>query len=151
MTQVQRLRVGETVLAVVSYAPDAGHSSRHFYRVGAGWPNHGLTQRKARWDGSCVYKETDDGSWQDMTPHDVQELRATIERQGGRSASVDIVVGGRQRSDDWEQERALIRSRATEPSGRRQPSQTWAGRGKGCSACTRSCARVSPTLRSLRS
>jgi hypothetical protein len=22
----------------------------------------------ARWDGACLYKRTDDGSWQDVTP-----------------------------------------------------------------------------------
>ncbi len=96
----------------VTFLPTPVQSPRIPIWVGGGWPNPGPTQRAARWDGSCLYKQTDDGSWQDMTPNDVQALRATIERQRGPGTAVDIVVGGRQRSDDWEQDRALIQSLA---------------------------------------
>lgn len=83
--------------------------------VGGGWPNPGPTQRAARWDGACLCKQTDDGSWQDMMPGDVQALQAAVERQRSAAtvaAPFDIVVGGRQRGDDWEQERTVIRSLA---------------------------------------
>jgi alkanesulfonate monooxygenase SsuD/methylene tetrahydromethanopterin reductase-like flavin-dependent oxidoreductase (luciferase family) len=79
--------------------------------IGGGWPLKGPAQRAARWDGSCLYKHTG-GDWQDMTPDDVRELKALAERQRPRSTPFDIALGGRQRDDDWDKERALIRSLA---------------------------------------
>jgi alkanesulfonate monooxygenase SsuD/methylene tetrahydromethanopterin reductase-like flavin-dependent oxidoreductase (luciferase family) len=96
----------------VTFLPTPVQSPRIPIWVGGGWPNHGPTLRAARWDGSCLYKQSDDGSWQDMTPSDVQALRTTVERQRATAVPFDIVVGGRQRRDDWEQDRALIRSLA---------------------------------------
>lgn len=96
----------------VTFLPVPLQSPRIPIWVGGGWPNRGPTRRAARWDGACLYKQTGDGSWQDMTPRDVEALRASIEHERGSATSFDIVVGGRQRSDDWEQDRALIRSLA---------------------------------------
>ena len=73
--------------------------------IGGGYPNPGPTRRAARWDGSCLYKETHGGPWQDMTPDDVRTLR---ELAGARPFTV--CVGGRERRDDWEAERDWIRS-----------------------------------------
>jgi alkanesulfonate monooxygenase SsuD/methylene tetrahydromethanopterin reductase-like flavin-dependent oxidoreductase (luciferase family) len=76
--------------------------------VGGGWPNKGPVRRAARWDGSCLFKQTTNGSWQDMTPDDIRALRAAVESQRATSIPFDIAVGGRKRGDDWEQERAWI-------------------------------------------
>ena len=65
-------------------------------------------ERAARWDGACLYKITND----DMTPDDVRAMKAFIQDRRDSSASFDLSVGGRQRGEDWEQERALIRSLA---------------------------------------
>jgi alkanesulfonate monooxygenase SsuD/methylene tetrahydromethanopterin reductase-like flavin-dependent oxidoreductase (luciferase family) len=80
--------------------------------VGGGWPLRGPTQRALRWDGSVMYRHTRDGSWQDWTPEEVRQLKALAGSQRGKHAAFDIAVGGRRRGDDWEAERALIRSLA---------------------------------------
>jgi alkanesulfonate monooxygenase SsuD/methylene tetrahydromethanopterin reductase-like flavin-dependent oxidoreductase (luciferase family) len=100
------------VVDEVTFLPTPAQSPRIPIWVGGGWPNSGPTQRAARWDGSCLYKQkqTKDGAWQDMTPDDVRALKGTIERQRTASAPFDIVIGGQERRDDWEQERAHIRS-----------------------------------------
>lgn len=66
-------------------------------------------QRAARFDGSCIAPDTSDGKW---TPADVQALKAFIESQRPEAAAFDIALGGQERSADWEQERALIKSLA---------------------------------------
>ncbi len=84
--------------------------------VGGGWPHVGPTRRAARWDGSCLYKAPASGDWADFTPADVRQLRADIARYRGMDdvaiAPFEIVLGGRRRGADWEQERALITSLA---------------------------------------
>ena len=79
--------------------------------VGGGFPLKGPTQRALRWDGSCMYKQTS-GDWEDWTPEDVRALKALANQTRGTSPPFDIVLGGRHRGDDWEKERALIRSLA---------------------------------------
>jgi hypothetical protein len=80
--------------------------------VGGGWPLKGPTQRALRWDGSCMYKHTYGGPWEDWTPDDVRSLKALADNQRGASAPFDIGLGGRHRAADWEKDRALIRSLA---------------------------------------
>jgi alkanesulfonate monooxygenase SsuD/methylene tetrahydromethanopterin reductase-like flavin-dependent oxidoreductase (luciferase family) len=80
--------------------------------IGGGFPLKGPTQRALRWDGSCMYIDTRGGPWRDWTPEDVQTLRTMAERWRSKDAPFDIVLGGRQRDDDWDQERALIKSLA---------------------------------------
>ena len=76
--------------------------------VGGAWPKPGPTRRAARWDGSCLYKHADDGEWSDMSPADVQALKAEVARLRGHDAPFDIVLGGRKRAEDWDRERAHI-------------------------------------------
>jgi alkanesulfonate monooxygenase SsuD/methylene tetrahydromethanopterin reductase-like flavin-dependent oxidoreductase (luciferase family) len=80
--------------------------------VGGGYPNKGPTARAARWDGACLYKETHGAGWQDMTPDDVRALKAFVEGQRSAATPYDVMVGGRERADDWEQERAHIKAMA---------------------------------------
>lgn len=80
--------------------------------VGGGWPLKGPTRRAARWDGSCMYKHTYGGPWEDWASDDVRSLKAFIDRQRTASTPFDIALGGRSRDDDWEKDRALIRSLA---------------------------------------
>lgn len=102
----------------VTFLPRPVQSPRIPLWVGGVWPKRGPVQRAARWDGSMLYKESADGTWQDMTPEDVRALKATIERQRGASAPfdievvgiVDIEIGGRVRRDDWDAERDYIRA-----------------------------------------
>ena len=80
--------------------------------VGGGWPLKKPTQRALRWDGSCMYKHTFGGPWQDWTPEDVRSLKSLANERRGSARPFDIVLGGRMRDDDWEKDRALIRSLA---------------------------------------
>jgi len=95
----------------VTFLPTPVQKPRIPIWVGGTWPFKGPLRRAARWNGMLPYKHTDDGSWQDMTPEEVRELKAFIERERERAHSTpfDIVLGGRERGDDWEQERAHIR------------------------------------------
>ena len=68
--------------------------------VGGGYSNPGPTRRAARWDGSMLYRE----QGHDLTPDDVRRLRELV---GDRP--YEIALGGRDRRDDWEQERAWKR------------------------------------------
>ncbi len=73
--------------------------------IGGGYPNPRPTRRAARWDGSCLYKETHGGPWENMTPDDVRSLRkAACDRP------YTIAVGGNGRGEDWEAEREHIRA-----------------------------------------
>lgn len=76
--------------------------------VGGAYPKKGPTRRAARWDGACLYKITNE----DMTPADVRALKEFVEGHRAARGPFDIALGGRHRGDDWEQERALIRSLA---------------------------------------
>jgi alkanesulfonate monooxygenase SsuD/methylene tetrahydromethanopterin reductase-like flavin-dependent oxidoreductase (luciferase family) len=73
--------------------------------IGGGYPNPRPTRRALRWGGSCLYKETHGGPWEDMSLDDVRALR---EAAGDRPFT--IAVGGSGRRDDWEAEREHIRA-----------------------------------------
>jgi alkanesulfonate monooxygenase SsuD/methylene tetrahydromethanopterin reductase-like flavin-dependent oxidoreductase (luciferase family) len=73
--------------------------------VGGAYPNPRPTRRAARWDGSCLYRETHGGPWRHMTPDDVRALRAAA---GERPYT--IAVGGSRRAEDWEAGREHIRA-----------------------------------------
>ncbi len=78
--------------------------------VGGGYPNPGPLRRAARWDGSCLYKESRGTGWQDMQPEDIRELRSFAEKSRTAATPYDICVGGRARLPDWEKDRAHIRA-----------------------------------------
>lgn len=73
--------------------------------IGGGYPNPRPTRRAARWDGSCLYKETHGGPWEHMTPDDVRALR-----DAASDRPYTIAVGGSGRADDWDAEREHIRA-----------------------------------------
>lgn len=78
--------------------------------VGGGYPNRGPLQRAARWDGSLLYKQPPAGeSWRDMLPANVADLKAYMSQHRPASTPYDISIGGRERGEDWEQERDHIR------------------------------------------
>lgn len=96
----------------VTFLPKPAQTPRIPIWVGCSWPHKGPVQRAAHWDGIVPYKYTHNGTWQDMTPADVEALKATIESQRTTSTPFEIMLGGRRRGPDWEQERTLIRSLA---------------------------------------
>lgn len=83
--------------------------------VGGGWPLQGPALRAARYDGCCLYKQHESGDFGDWTPDEVRALKAFMESHRSeeqRAMPYEIKLGGRSRSDDWEQDRALITSLA---------------------------------------
>ena len=47
-----------------------------------------------------------------MTPDDVRDLRALVQKRRGTLEGYDVVLGGSPRREDWDEERAYIRSLA---------------------------------------
>ena len=83
--------------------------------VGGGWPLQGPSLRAARYDGCCLYKHHGPGEFSDWTPDEVWALRAFIEEHRNvdqRGQPYEIKLGGRSRSDDWEQDRTLMKALA---------------------------------------
>jgi alkanesulfonate monooxygenase SsuD/methylene tetrahydromethanopterin reductase-like flavin-dependent oxidoreductase (luciferase family) len=80
--------------------------------VGGNWLHPGPIRRAARWDGFCGGKvHGEDEDWH-LTPAEIGRLKADIEHQRTSDAPYDIVLGGSERGDDWERERAIIRASA---------------------------------------
>ena len=67
-------------------------------------------------DGCCLYKQHTDGDFApDWTPDEVRALKAFIESHQSKeqwARPCEIKLGGRSRSDDWEQDRALMKALA---------------------------------------
>jgi alkanesulfonate monooxygenase SsuD/methylene tetrahydromethanopterin reductase-like flavin-dependent oxidoreductase (luciferase family) len=91
------------VVEEVTFLPRPVQEPRIPIWIGGGYPNPRPTRRAARWDGSCLYKETHGGPWENMTPDDVRALR---DAAGERPYT--IAVGGSGRADDWQAERDHI-------------------------------------------
>jgi alkanesulfonate monooxygenase SsuD/methylene tetrahydromethanopterin reductase-like flavin-dependent oxidoreductase (luciferase family) len=104
----------------VTFLPTPMQQPRIPIWIGGGYPLKGPLNRAARWDGSCLYKFKESGPSTDMTPDDIRELRAFVEARRSANVPFDIVVGGRERGADWDQERDYIRSLA-------EAGATWSG------------------------
>lgn len=78
--------------------------------IGGAYPLKGPVQRAARCAkrGACLYKN----KTHYMQPEDVRALKAFVASRQGTSAHYDISVGGSPRREDWDEERAYIRSLA---------------------------------------
>ena len=81
--------------------------------VGGGWPLQGPSLRAARYDGCCLYKQHEPGDFGDWTPDEVRQLKVFIDshsNQERRANPYEIMLGGRIRAEDWEQDRSLIKA-----------------------------------------
>ncbi len=97
----------------VTFLPRPVQSPRIPIWVSGVWPRKAPLRRAARWDGFVPYKQAAGGSRQDdMTPDEVREIAAAIKRERLDTAPFDIVVGGEERREDWEEERSVIASLA---------------------------------------
>src|SRR5215213_3842357 len=96
----------------VTFLPEPVQRPRIPIWVGGLWPKKAPLRRAACWDGFIPYKQVEDGWQVDMTPEEVYQIRATIERERIESAPFDLVVGGDERREDWEEERSVISSLA---------------------------------------
>jgi alkanesulfonate monooxygenase SsuD/methylene tetrahydromethanopterin reductase-like flavin-dependent oxidoreductase (luciferase family) len=76
--------------------------------LGGAYPFKGPMRRAARWDGACPYKyET-----HFMMPDDVRLYKAFIDENRPPHQPFDICLGGSPRREDWEEEKAYMRSLA---------------------------------------
>lgn len=92
----------------VTFLPKPAQQPRIPIWVGGGYPLKGPLERAARWDGACLYKFTDGGPFADLTPDEVRDLRAFVEARRTAATPFEITVGGRERGEDWERDRAYI-------------------------------------------
>ena len=97
----------------VTFQPQSVQAPRIPIWIGGVWPREKPLRRALRWDGFIPYKHVEGGErQQDLTPHDVSEIRAEVERRHPDPGHFDIVVGGEERREDWDEERSVIRSLA---------------------------------------
>ena len=78
--------------------------------VGGAITRPGPRARALRWDGACLYR-VPPPPWEDLTADDVAALRADAGHRPGRAPYV-VAVGGRERRDDLDAERAYVASLA---------------------------------------
>jgi hypothetical protein len=76
--------------------------------VGA-WPRPKSMQRVLRWDGLLPAKMNDDGSFGNVTPADIQAMRAYINEHRTQTTPFDIVMEGRTPGDGREGACAVVR------------------------------------------
>jgi alkanesulfonate monooxygenase SsuD/methylene tetrahydromethanopterin reductase-like flavin-dependent oxidoreductase (luciferase family) len=100
------------VVEEVTFLPEPVQRPRIPIWVGGVWPRKGPLRRAARWDGFIPYKPVEDGHRQeDLTPEDVRQILARVERErADPAAPFDLVVGGDERREDWEEERSVVSS-----------------------------------------
>jgi alkanesulfonate monooxygenase SsuD/methylene tetrahydromethanopterin reductase-like flavin-dependent oxidoreductase (luciferase family) len=91
------------VVDEVTFLPTPVQKPRIPIWVGGGYPKRGPTRRALRWDGANLYPVGNGDA--DLEPHDVRELRLMA---GDRPFAIG--VGGHQRRDDLDAERAVRRA-----------------------------------------
>ena len=96
----------------VTFLPEPLQHPRIPIWVGGMWPRKVPLRRAARRDGFIPYKQAEDGRQVDMTPEDVRRIRAAVERERTEPGPFDLVVGGDERREDWDEERSVISSLA---------------------------------------
>lgn len=99
----------------MTFLPTSVQKPRIPILVGGGWPLKGPSLRAARYEGCCLYKQHEPGDDSDWTPDEVHRLKEFIESHRSeeqRGKPYEIKLGGRSRSKDWEQDRAMMKSLA---------------------------------------
>ena len=92
----------------VTFAPEP--SSRIPIWIGVSARTPAVLRRAASQDGISPYKLPDTSQWEDFTPEEVHGLREDIARQRNTNSAFDVVIGGRERAEDWDAERDLVSS-----------------------------------------
>jgi hypothetical protein len=76
--------------------------------VGA-WPRQKSMRRVLRYDGLLPAKLNDDGSFAELTPADIQAMKAFVEQHRSQPTPFDIVMEGETPGDDPEKAAATLR------------------------------------------
>lgn len=75
--------------------------------VGA-WPRPKSMQRVLRYDGLLPAKMNPDGTWAELTPDDIREMKAFIDRERTATTPFDIIMEGETPGDDPAQAAAIV-------------------------------------------
>ncbi|HEY7781588.1 MAG TPA: LLM class flavin-dependent oxidoreductase [Ktedonobacterales bacterium] len=77
--------------------------------VAGAWPRAKSMDRVARYDGLLPSKIADDGTFQDVTPDDIQAMRTYITEHRALTTPFDIVMEGETPGDDPARAAAIVR------------------------------------------
>ncbi len=94
----------------MTFLPPPVQSPRIPVWLGGYWPNKKPMRRAALFDGICPGKVRSDGTPDDLTPTDVENLKAYIASQRTTDAPFDIVIGGQTAGADPVQAKTLVSS-----------------------------------------
>jgi len=92
----------------MTFLPPPVQSPRIPIWVVGAWPRKKSMQRVLRYDGVIPAKMNDDGSFADMTPADIQEMKAYINEHRVETTPFDIVMEGETPGDDHEKATTIV-------------------------------------------
>ncbi len=97
----------------ITFLPPPIQTPRIPIWIGGQWPRKGPMSRAARFDGVNAFTKRDDGTFGDLTPAEIQQLKRVMDEQHTMPTPFDIVTGGRVfAAVADEQARALLRAYA---------------------------------------
>ena len=93
----------------MTFLPPPVQSPRVPIWVVGAWPRKKSMRRVLRWDGLLPNKLNDDGSFAEITPADIGEMKRFIDDQRSEATPFDIIWEGRTPGEDRERAAALVR------------------------------------------
>lgn len=93
----------------MTFLPPPVQSPRIPVWVVGAWPRKKSMQRVLRWDGLLPAKMSDDGSFAEVTPADMQAMRAYLNEHRSQATPFDLVMEGRTPGNDRAQAIATVR------------------------------------------
>lgn len=102
----------------MTFLPPPVQSPRIPIWVIGAWPRMKSMQRALRWDGIIPAKMLENGSFADMAPADIQEMKTFIEQRRSQTTNFDIVMEGETPGDDPTAATAMLQPLA-------QAGMTW--------------------------
>ena len=92
----------------MTFLPPPVQSPRIPIWVVGAWPRKKSMQRVLRYDGVIPAKMNDDGSFAEMTPVDIEQMRAYIIEHRTETTPMDIVMKGETPGDDHEKAVSIV-------------------------------------------
>lgn len=79
----------------ITFLPPPVQTPRIPIWIGGLWPRKGPMSRAARFDGINAFTKRDDGTFADLTPDEIHQLKLFMDERRTAPAPFDIVTGGR--------------------------------------------------------
>ena len=92
----------------MTFLPPPVQSPRIPIWVVGAWPRKKSMQRVLRYDGVIPAKMNDDGSFAEMTPVDIEQMRAYIIEHRTETTPMDIVMKGETPGEDHEKAVSIV-------------------------------------------